>query len=110
MLQAEDAQEAEQLIAVICIGVCVALKYGTMSINEAENRIFSPYTISTLEHLGLSGRLIKLIHMGTELEDIESLIPDRLNAAINEMKDEAVDLLRSLPSRPPPSSRWVKGT
>lgn len=108
LLQAEGAQESEQLVAVLCIGVCVALKDGSMSINEAENRLFSPYTVSVLEQVGLSDAAITLIHMGTELEDVESLIPDRLSAAIDELKDKAIDILRSMPSRPLPRDRWVK--
>lgn len=105
----EDAQETEQLVAVLCIGVCVALKSGTMTINEAENCLFSPYTISVLEQSGSSDRAIELIHMGTELEDVESLVPHKLTDAIDELKDKAIDLLRLLPPRPLPREQWVKG-
>jgi hypothetical protein len=103
-----DAQEAEQLVAVLCIGVCIALKSGTMSINEAENCLFSPYTISVLEQSGLSECAIELIHMGTELEDVESLAPDKLSDAIDELKNKAIGLLKALPPRALPRDRWVK--
>jgi hypothetical protein len=108
-LHTEGTQEAEQLIAVLCIGICVALKSGTMSINEVENCLFSPYTISVLEQTGLSERAVELIHMGTELEDVESLAPDKLPGAIDELKDKAIALLGSMPPRPLPRERWVKG-
>jgi hypothetical protein len=108
ILHTEGAREAEQLIAVLCVGICVALKSGTMSINEAENCLFSPYTISVLKQLGLSERAVELIHMGTELEDVESLVPNKLPGAIDELKDKAIDLLKSLPSMPLPREHWVK--
>ena len=108
LFNAEGAQEAEQLIALLCVGVCAALKSGAMSINEAETRIFSPYTMSALERLGVSERAIELIHMGTELEDVESLRPSGLTAAIDELSDKACDLLKGMPSRPLPCERWVK--
>lgn len=108
IVQTEGAREAEQLIAVLCIGICAALKSGTMSINEVENRLFSPSTMSVLEQLGLSARAVELIHMGTELEDVESLLPDRLGSAIDELAGKAVALLGSLPPMPLPRERWVK--
>jgi hypothetical protein len=108
LIDAEGAQDAEQLIALLCIGVCVALKNGSMSLNEAENRIFSPYTMSALERLGVSERAIELIQMGTELEDVESLRPSRLTAAIDELSHKACDLLNGMSPRPVPCERWVK--
>jgi len=48
-----------------------------------------------------------LIELGCELEDVESLIPDRLSSAIDEISAKSSKLLRTIPKSAPPLKKWI---
>ena len=99
--------ETERMILVISIGITEALKNNLMSIEEAENCFFSLYTIKKLEDLGVDKDIIRLIYLGCELEDVESLIPDKLQKSIEDIRVESLRLL-NLISRPDcAEKRWI---
>ena len=111
IVQLQDKPEIERLISIINLGICTALESGVLTLEEAESYLYSPYTIEQLEKLGVAQKLIDLVHLGTELEDIKSLLPDKLDSSIEEIKVETIEFLKSLNSNSSnrfPRKKWVQ--
>jgi Protein of unknown function (DUF3969) len=81
-----DRWNASQLVAVMSLGLCVAIKDGTVSIKNAEQHLFNPWMLSQLTSLGTADAVLEVIHLGTELSDVEMLIPHALTESLEEMK------------------------
>jgi hypothetical protein len=99
--------EQERLVLILASGIAVALRGGAISIDEAENFLFNPYSISKLRNRGFDQKIIDIIHLGTELEDIKSLIPDHLDEAINNIYKNAIDALKKLPGSAASVDKWI---
>ncbi len=96
VLRLEDKTEIEQWVATMSLGICAAIVGGSLSIAEAETRLFNPHTLEQLETLGLALDLIEIVHLGTELEDVQSLIPERLSESLTEIEAKALAFLNSI--------------
>ena len=70
------------------------LKNKIITINEAENFVFSPYMINKLQSVKCNNKIIKILEKGCELEDIESLIPEHLLKVIDELQKEVFELIK----------------
>lgn len=90
----DDRAELERSVAVITLGLCAAIVGGSISLNEAEASLFNPKILIRLEALGLPESLIEMVHLGTELADVERLIPDRFGDSIAEIQSKALVFLR----------------
>ena len=108
VIQLEDKVEIERLISILNIGLCVAIARGALSVEEAENYLYSPYTMQKLKTLGVSQALIDTIHLGTELENVERLVPESFSDSLNEIQEKAIEILRSLPPTALPRDKWVQ--
>ena len=111
MIHLQEKQEIERLISIIILGLCTAIERGVLSLEEAESYLYSPYTMEQLEKLGVDRKLIDVVHLGTELEDIKSLLPDKLDRSLEEIKIETIEFLKSLNSNsstPLPRKKWVQ--
>ena len=95
-LSVRNKTDANIMLLVSIIGLLDSLKSGILAIEECEQYLFSPYTLEILRRKGIDKRIIDIVHLGTELEDIESLLPDRLEANIQELYDEAKELLKEI--------------
>ncbi|MEH6944943.1 DUF3969 family protein [Bacillus sp. JJ722] len=85
--------QLEKLILVNISGVVECLRNKLITVEHAEKAIFSPYSIDLLKNKGICTEIIDLIHMGMELEDIESLMPEKLESSIAEIKSKTKSLL-----------------
>ena len=99
--------DIERFILIVNIGVMTAIKEGVISIEEAENYMYSPYSIEKIRKLGINEDIIKLVELGCELEDVESLIPDKLSATIDEISIKSTELLRTVPKSALPFKKWI---
>lgn len=107
VIQVEDTTEVERLLSILNIGLCVALEQGTLSIEAAEHYLYSPYTLEKLQQLGVSSELLQVVHLGTELEDMQSLLPEKLEESLAEMKDLSLKILQALPTTDA-DPQWVQ--
>lgn len=107
IIQVEDRTEVERLLSILNIGLCVALEQGTLSIEAAEQYFYSPYTLKKLQELGVSPQLLTVVHLGTELEDVESLLPEKLGESLAEMKELSFQILETLPATDV-GQKWVQ--
>lgn len=103
--------EIEHLIAILNLGICSALDNNLLRIEEAATYLYNPYTMEQMKKLGLAQELIDTIHLGTELEDVESLIPDKLRDSIEEIKVETIKFMQGLLTSVPNtlySQKWIQ--
>lgn len=84
----------EKILLITIVGGLEAIKNKGITINEMEKFIFSPYMVKRLKEVGCHPPIIELIEKGCELEDIDSLIPEELNAVTEELKREALYILK----------------
>jgi hypothetical protein len=89
----DDRTEVSQMVAVMSLGMCTAIVAGSLSIEDAERRLFNPQVLARLTELELPEALIEIVHLGTELEDVQSLIPDRLGESLAQMQAKALAFL-----------------
>jgi hypothetical protein len=111
VIQLQDKTEIERLISLLNLGICAALESQVLSLEEAESYLYSPYTMEQLEKLGVAQELSALIHLGTELEDVKSLLPEKLSDSIAEIKGESIKVLKSLRSAPDQNickKKWIQ--
>ncbi len=97
----------ERLILIANIGMMTAIKEGVISIGEAENHLYSPYSVERIKSLSINENVVKLVEFGWELEDVESLIPDKLNNFTNEISNASIELLRSASEPVLPLEKWI---
>lgn len=86
-------ERIEKLLLINILGTLEALKNKKVSIDESEAIIFTPYTFFTLEERGVDKKVIDLLQECCELEDVESLCPDKLDNVIEDLKQRTLTLL-----------------
>jgi hypothetical protein len=99
MFQLDDRTDLSQLVAVMSLGLCTAIASGSVTIEEAERRLFNPKMLSQLTNLGIADSLLEIIHLGTELEDIQSLMPDKLAESLTQIQAKSLTFLNQSSSQ-----------
>ena len=94
-----DKNSADYIVSLYVLGVLSALSENLISIYHAERAIFTPRIASAAEKLCLHPKLIKLLWDGTELEDVESLMPEKLASSILELRATALELVSELDNK-----------
>ena len=84
----------EKKILIKIIGVLESLSHHAITITEGEKYIFSPKFSKELINMGCNKKIIDIIEECCELEDIESLIPEKLDQNINLLKLKSIDILK----------------
>ena len=85
----------EKMLLLSIIGSLEAIREAMVSIDEIEKFLFSPRMCRILKEKGYRESILHIIEEGCELEDVASLLPDRLNKVIDDIKKEALLLLSS---------------
>ncbi len=93
MFKLDDQAEVSELVAVMSLGLCTAIEANSVTIAEAERRLFNPRILAGLERLGLVEDLLEIVHLGMELEDVESLMPERLAESLAMIRGKALAFL-----------------
>lgn len=86
---------ADKFVGFLTLGVLYCLEKGIISIDEAEGFIFKPYVSRLLKEMKSPEELINIIELGCELEDIESLLPDRLPDNISELFNQTFSMIKN---------------
>lgn len=94
LLSTSNKEQLEKLILLNIIGLVNCIEEDLITIEEAEKIIFSPYTMDLFNTKELSKELIDIVHLGTELEDIDSLIPEKLSESLVQIKNLSIELLQ----------------
>lgn len=85
----------EKIILLAIVGTLETLKNGGITIEEAEKFLFSPHMTKKLRGKECNEKIIDILLKGCELEDIASLIPEKFNKIVDEMKQEALIILKT---------------
>lgn len=88
----------EKMVLINLIGIFETLKRGGLSIDEAEKILFSPRMVAKLRMKGCDEKILDILERGCELEDIVSLIPDRILKTINELENMTLELVNDYPN------------
>lgn len=83
-----NQNDAGRFIGFLSLGILYCLNNKIISIDEAEEFIFKPYVSRLLAEINAPQELIDIIALGCELEDIESLTPEKLPANIGRLFEE----------------------
>lgn len=86
-------EQLEKLLLIISIGVIEGVKKEVLTIEEAENVLFTPYIMDFIQTKKIAPEVLDIVHLGTELEDIDSLIPEKLAACLTDIKQQSIELL-----------------
>lgn len=87
----------EKILLLSIIGVLEVLKSDILKIEEAEKFLFSPNMLKKLKLIKCNNKITNLIERGCELEDIASLIPEKLEKNYNELMESAKMILNEYP-------------
>ncbi|EHQ4622277.1 DUF3969 family protein [Salmonella enterica] len=90
-----NQEDAGRFIGFLSLGVLYCLDNKAISINEAEEFIFKPYVSALLSEINAPQELIKVVELGCELEDIESLMPEKLPVNIKMLLDDMLYLIKN---------------
>ena len=107
VISEEGVGGIERLILTINIGLLTLLEEKALSIEEAENYIYSPYSESYLKRLDVNPQILDLIISGCQLEDFESLLPHKLFDKIHVMKTESINIYKTLKRPLIPTKKWI---
>lgn len=99
--------EIERFILLNIIGLMDSMIVGAIATEDCEVYLFSPYSVDKLNALNLDKNIVDLVEMGCELEDVESLIPEKLHKSIDEIRLKAIDLLINLPKEEVGLKKWI---
>lgn len=108
-MKESERNAMERVVLATIVGLCTALEEQELDLAVAEQILFTPYCQRTLEGVGFGRQLTSLIHDGTELEDIESLMPERYDNAVRRIKRRALELLGRAGPATPPGESWLVG-
>ena len=100
--------EIERFICVVCLGLLEGIKDKAISIVESMNFLISPYSARILKRKGIDKELVDIIFLLCELEDVESIIPDKLNVSIEDAKKKIKEYLLALPKPQLPKDHWIE--
>lgn len=89
-----NIEQVEKMILIKIIGVIDCLEKELIVIDEAEKILFSPYSMELMKKKGINKQIIDIIHLGTELEDIESLMPEKLSNSFKDIRIQCENLLK----------------
>ena len=85
----------EKILLLSIVGTLEAVKDGGITIDEAEKFLFSPHMIKELRLRQCNEKIIELIAKRCELEDIASLLPEKLDEVIVELKKETIKIVKN---------------
>ncbi len=106
ILEESFSETDEKMLLLAILGNLEAVQKGVITIDEAEKFIFSPYIARKLTIKGCNKQIIKLVKKGCELEDINSLIPEKINQVLDELKKETLNLIDNYKTFD--SSFWIE--
>lgn len=85
----------EKILLISIIGTLSSLQHNAISIEESEKFLFSPRMVQILKNKNCNTKIIDLVELCCELEDVMSLIPNQFASTLEKIYKEAIDLLMS---------------
>jgi len=102
----DNLVESRRLIITIIVGLLILIKNEVISIDEAEQYLFNPYSINKLSFCGVDQELLDIVLEGCELENIKRIIPEKYLSTVDDLIIRAINLTNKYdaPSAP---KKWI---
>ena len=84
----------EKKILINIVGILECIKNDSITITEGEKWLFSPRVVEFLKNEGCNKKILEIIEEACELEDIETIIPQKLAGEIIKLKERAIEELK----------------
>ena len=84
----------QRIIALLSLGLVVAIKEKSITIREAERILFLPRSEDTLLDCKCDEKLLAIISLGTELDDIYSLFPSSFEDECRRLQNKCLQYLK----------------
>lgn len=95
-LRAEGTHDAQLLMVVASLGLLRAIESGSMPVESACCRYFSPVLLDVAAEIGATEELRRALNLCLDLESVERLLPEQLEASVHEIKGELLKTLQSI--------------
>lgn len=100
----------QRILALLALGICDALQNKVISINEAEDLLFSPHTLRRCQVMEALPKLVGIIREGTELDAIDRILTsDKFHEILTKMMQESRSFLRETEPSDPQLEKWIDG-
>lgn len=96
VIKINDESYAKTYVAIFMIGLLECIEKGSISIEDSMWLLFGPGEIDIFKPF--MPELSEAIHLGTELEDVASIIPNKLEDSIEEIRKKAYEIIKLNPS------------
>jgi hypothetical protein len=107
-MNANEQTRLQRLLALLSLGICDALADHQISIDEAEQLLFSPRSMRYCRNIGSLQDLIHLVDVGTELDPIQRLLPPMVfSKSLDEIRANARAVLSKTNSSDPQLEPWL---
>jgi len=100
-------EQLERLVALLTIGLAVALERGKVTTAEANQILFSPHAMRLLRAAGVREVVVDLVHAGTEIEDIEFSLPERMPHNLHLLVADAFSCLETCDKYDFNADKWI---
>ncbi|ENE0104531.1 DUF3969 family protein [Escherichia albertii] len=90
-----DNKYVDKFMRILLSGILQSLKEGAITIDESELLVFRPFISSLMQRNGCDGKLVHIIDLGCELEDIESQVPETFEAVIQSLMTKTSDYIHA---------------
>jgi len=91
---------------ILCLGIVESINNNVLSIKEYY--FISPFTAQILKEKGSSDELVNIIYLLCELENVERIVPSKLESSLEDAKDKLIKYLDSMPEIQLPKEYWIK--
>lgn len=93
VINLEDKNITEIYLSVVSLGILKCIEEDILNYDDAMALLYQPFNIETLEDK--FPELGSAVHLGSELEDVASLIPEKLGESIGEIEKMNKELIKN---------------
>lgn len=84
IIEINEKSYLQSYLSILSIGILDCIEKDIISYDDAMNLLYFPSMIEKLERL--LPNLGEAIHLGTELEDVSEIVPDKLHDSIEQIR------------------------
>jgi hypothetical protein len=107
MISTETKIESEKLILTLVIGILVEIENGSIDTEEAECRLFNPYSIKKMQQLEINPCIIELLIECCELDNVKRIVPDSFSTTIVRLRETALGIRSSKEVSKIEVKKWI---
>lgn len=103
-------EDVQSIVCLLSLGMCRALRDGTVSPAYACHRLFGPAVITRLRDAGAPTALLDALNLASELDAVARLVPHEFEEALRDLESRLVDSMRKLNLVEVRGEKWLQPT